>query len=376
MLALQGAAGNQAVAGLMLQRGTGAGAVKDKPGPSFDEELRLRVAQTPELGAGIPAPEKVQEAGQEAREDLEVLKVAQGKEALGAVIEGLSSAPAAPAQEGAQQPAAPTQQAAPAAPGRLARMGASVKGFFSGIKKALTPSDVTAAQIGGGAETAAKGAYATATTGGSVLGQTANVLNLIGQGAAAATPAVVAISHIVPLIGIFMAPITLCLNGFQAGKAWDRAARLEELLQDANGKARATGAPAEVVDAVRGAIEQKYEQARRKAKMTLATLLSLTGGLLLLTATLATNPVGWVIGAALAVIGGAYGFYCAARAIYRSFKKKDKGAKRRQIAEALVRGARSGDALAQQAIRELGLNPDTVVQKGGEALLFKRLTTA
>jgi hypothetical protein len=236
--------------------------------------------------------------------------------------------------------------------------------------------------MGNYAETGAKGGYAATTTGSSVLGQAGNLssgLAAIGQNTAsaavAASPAVAAIAHIVPIIGIFLAPMTMCLNGFQAGKAWDRAARLEELIQKADGTARDAGHPPEIVAAVRGAMEQKYEQAGRKAKMALASALSLTGGLLLLTFALASNPLGWAIGLALATIGGVYGFYCSARAIYRMFMKKNKGEKRKHITAALIKGMKDGDPLATQAVRELGLNPETVSAKGGDVLLFARLTT-
>ncbi len=371
-LALQRTAGNQAVARMVAQRKVkaGQGLSGIVGGSAFQAELRKRVEATPKLGEGIPEPEKIQEAGQDAVADAEVLKVVQGRPSLAAVAERTLSGPVdAPSRAEAPQ-AAPTS------------ISGKIGAFFSRLKRALTPSAVTKAQVGNATETVAKGGYATATTGASVLGQAGHLaggLATIGQNTAsavvAASPAVAAIAHIVPVIGIFLAPMTMCLNGFQAGKAWDRAARLEELIQKADGTARAAGHPPEIVTAVRGAMEQKYEQASRKAKMAVASALSLTGGLILLTVALASNPVGWVIGAALAVLGGVYGFYISARAIYRKFKKVDKGVKRKAITDALVKGLKDGDPLAVQAVRELGLNPETIVAKGGDALLFARLTT-
>ncbi|MEA3075363.1 MAG: hypothetical protein QOF60_271 [Actinomycetota bacterium] len=200
-------------------------------------------------------------------------------------------------------------------------------------------------------------------------------MTAIGQGAAMAVPAVAAITQLVPVINLMLAPLTICLNGFQAGKAWDRAARLEELLANAEANAEANGYSPEIIKAVRGAMDQKYEQAKRKAKLTLASILSLTGGLLLFTTALATNPIGWAIGAALAVLGGFYGFYCAYRAIKKHFSKKDKGKKRREISDVLWKGLQTGDTLAINAVRELGLNPKVCAQKNGQDLIFARLTT-
>lgn len=378
-LAMQRTAGNQAVAGLVAQRKKGpmpAAAVVG--GSAFQAELRRQVAATPELGDKIPAPEKIQSVGQEAAETSEALRFAQGRPALAAFAEQtVSGRVSEPSGLGAGlQPISSTP----------ARIGAYLKSGGSRAKAWLSNtfsmSPVTKAEIGNYAETGAKGAYAGATTGASVLGQAGNVsggLAAIGQhvaaGVVAATPAVTAIAHIAPVVGIFLAPMTMCLNGFQAGKAWDRAARLEELIQTADGKARADGHPPEIVDAVRGAMEQKYEQASRKAKLAVASLLSLTGGLVLLTVALASNPVGWAIGATLAALGGAYGFYVSVRAIWRSQKKKNKGETRKKITAALVKGLHDGDALAVNAVRELGLNPEVVKAKGGDALLFARLTT-
>lgn len=371
-LALQRTAGNQAVARMVAQRkATGGNSPAALVGGSaFQAELRERVEATPALGEEIPAPEQIQEAGQEAMADAEVLKVVQGRPSLAAVAERTLSGPVE----------APSQAEAPQA--KPTSISGRIGAFFSGLKRALTPSAVTKAGMGNAAETVAKGGYATATTGASVLGQAGHLaggLASIGQNTAsavvAASPAVAAIAHIVPVIGIFLAPMTMCLNGFQAGKAWDRAARLEELIQKADGTAREAGHPPEVIAAVRGAMEQKYEQASRKAKMAVASALSLTGGLVLLTVALASNPVGWLIGAALAALGGVYGFYISARAIYRKFKKVDKGVKRKAITEALVKGLKAGDPLADQAVRELGLHPQTVAATGGGALLFTRLTT-
>jgi hypothetical protein len=389
MLLLQRTAGNKAVAGLVAQRRAGkaggSGSVQETvAGAAFQAELSRVLAGLPELGQAIPEPSRIEQVGQEAQEDAEVLKVAKGRPALGSVAERVVSGPVAPPQKAPEPDAAPKAQAGPkadagpaaAAPkkGFWAGIGSSISSFFSSKKK-YAQSDVGQAEIGDGLETVAKGGYAAATTGGSLLGQTGNAASLIGQTAVAASPAVVSIAHIVPIVGLFLAPLTMCLNGFQAGKAWNRAAQLEELIEKADGTARNLGHDPLIVAAVRGAMEQKYEQAKRKALTAVASLLSLTGGLLLLTATLASNPVGWAIGVGLALIGGAYGFYLSARAIYRYFKKKNKGEKRKAITAALLKGVIDGDPLAEQAVRELGLNPNMVKQPGGDKMLFKRLTT-
>lgn len=370
LLTLQRKAGNRAVTALVVQRRGGNGSVgtieSHVNGQAFQTELSKRVAELPKLGEAIPSPEQIEKAGQEGKQDGEALEAAQGRPALAEIAEKVVSSPA------------PVTDKGEAKPGFLSRLGSAVGAFFSGAKKAVTPSDVTSAKIGNAAETTAKIGYKAAATGGSLLGQTGNVaagMGLIGQGAAMAVPAVTAITQIVPIINLLLAPLTICLNGFQAGKAWDRAGRLEELLAKAEAQAEAQGHPKAIIDAVRGAMDQKYEQAKRKAKLTLASMLSLTGSLLLLTMTLASNPIGWAIGASLALIGGAYGFYCAYRAIKKSFSKKDKGKKRREIALAIWNGLQTGDALAVSAVDELGLNPTVVAQKGGQDLLFARLTT-
>lgn len=160
-----------------------------------------------------------------------------------------------------------------------------------------------------------------------------------------------------------------------------KARALETVMADL--KAKNPG-DARLIDAIQYAINQKYSKTKIRALKAITgltsagiTIAALVVGVGL--AALATNPVGWAIAAVIvglcAVTGVSIMLYKLGRKLWKWFKG-DLGVQRRKMALALYDRAIAGDALAVQALKELGLDPEKMRSRAaageGDAAKAKR----
>ncbi|KDR56111.1 hypothetical protein APPUASWS_018445 [Arthrospira platensis str. Paraca] len=195
------------------------------------------------------------------------------------------------------------------------------------------------------------------------VGGAAKVLNAV-------SPVVSIVAQIASIAGVFFAAITSVIDACAMAKSIQTKNSLKELLHET--KSQNPGFKQynpDVVNAVEYAIDQKYEKSGRRALAFSSGLASIGGGIIGLV--LASNPIGWAIGAALAALGGLGAVGLLLYKIGHWFRKRRGGIlgkKRNEIATLLYEKLRAGDALAEKALQKLGL-PVEAMQQAKEGVL-------
>lgn len=354
LLAMQRAAGNQAVSRMVARAIASGGAPRIQRNPGAATVTRDAVdavKKAPDVPeSALPGPETVQDAlnaGNSVGPELEAAKgnpdiAAEFQEELAAEpdedsgpkpqteIEQLAAyqaslsgaAPAAPA-------AAPHQSNASTNHGNKAKTTASIGTSVSKVGASASQAGVTMASAG--ASIAAALGYVSA-----------------GLGA---------------IVGIF--DIKSAISSGRKGS------QLEAVMAELK---KANPADAELIDAIQYAIEQKYSKAKTRALRATTGILgsgiaigALAAGVSLVA--LASNPVGWVIAAVLAGTAAAIGIGIIAYKLGRKLWKwyhGDLGLKRRKIAMRLYDKCVAGDAHAAAALKSIGLDPAKIRARAAE----------
>jgi len=180
--------------------------------------------------------------------------------------------------------------------------------------------------------------------------------------------------NVLGAFGLFLSAISAFFDVRACWRATKRITYLEYVLEDAR---KRVGDPArfteqkELIDFLKYAIQQKYKKWGKRFANLVGTLSSATVGLAALVAgvsllALASNPVGWVIAAAIAGAGILVGLglvvYKIGRAIYKKVMGT-KGVVRREWATKLFKSAfHTKDPLGIDALESLGLKHEKLLK--------------
>lgn len=289
----------------------------------------------------------------------------------------------------------------PAQPGRLARAGRAVKGFFGrvghGIKGGLSKAG---SSIKGGASRAggAIKEYFSRTEvrdkgQGGIAGGGA-VATTVKEGAVQAAPATFArpedfaqsftsggieLAHaIAGFVSIFFSALKAAVDIRSLVSSVKVVQALKKAKQQAKEQAEsfagAGGDAQAMVDMIDYAIRQKYKKIIKRA-IGAAVALATVGVAL---AVLIANPVGASV-AALAIGAVSIGMlvYRLGRAGWKRWISKDKGDKRARMASKLHLQCQAGDPLAIEAVRSLHLDPNKVGRSpNGDLMIMRKLKSA
>ena len=369
LIALQRTAGNRAVARLVSDRGAGAtvqraggagGAVAEPP----EKTAALQaVANAPDVPAeAVLAPEKVDEA------------LAAGSQ-LGPELESAKGNPELAAEFQSQL------QSEPDGGGAGPQTGAEIAALESYL--GTLPSGG-----GGGPESpgpAPEGPQqgpAHASNKDTNSGNTAKSVTSIGTTVskigASVSGAGVTMAHagasIAAALGYVAAGIGAVLAVFDIRSAISSRSKAKELERVMAELKAANPHDSELIDAIGYAIAAKYSKTRTRAAKALTGLLgsgiaigAIVAGVSLVA--LASNPVGWVIAAALAGTAALVGIGILAYKLCNKLSKwmsGDLGVQRRKTAMTLYDKTIAGDENAAKALAGLGLDPAKMRARAAE----------
>jgi len=357
----------------------------DLPGSvpeSGGDEAKIQAEVNRQVGALPEAPQELDQAeaaqergrrdGEQARDELGI----EGRPALAQFIEAQA------AQEDGSPPPSKLEQFASWAGGGLRSAGSSIAsgartagsgiasaaravgGFFAGIGRSISnffSRDKNLDKTKGGEQfntsrradkvaNAARSGGAKATSGTGAVGTGLKQFGAVSTGTASV------ISKVTGAVGIFFASIQAAFDIRALISSRTQVKNFDQMYKDAQ---ESGIADEEVLKAVKFAMEQKYSKQVKRAISVVGGMMSIAAGAGLLAITLASNPVGWFVLAAIAGVGAIIGLGLGIYKFARWLKKpaSELGKKRRDAARQLILALNFGDPLAINVIRELHLEP-------------------
>jgi hypothetical protein len=352
LLAMQRAAGNQAVSRMVARAIASGGAptIQRAGGAStVTRDAVDAVKKAPDVPeSAVPGPDTVQDALNAGNSVGAELDVAKGNPDIAQEFQ--EELAAEPDEDGGPKPQTEIEQ--------LAAYQASLGGSAPAAPAAHQSNAST--NHGNKAKTAT-----TIGTSVSKIGASASQAGVTMASAGASIAA--ALGYVAAGLGAIVGIFDI-KSAISSGR---KGSQLEAVMAELK---KANPADSELIDAIQYAIEQKYSKSKTRALRATTGILgsgiaigALAAGVSLVA--LASNPVGWVIAAVLAGTATAIGIGIIAYKLGRKLWKwyhGDLGLKRRKIAMRLYDKCVGGDGHAAAALKSIGMDPAKIRARAAE----------